>query len=137
MSKDNAAVKIGLPSGDPRVYLMRKECSMPATTPRKLKRVKSCMLPLETTPAGEETYNLARTMQIDMEKLFQSVAGNNGYYVPGATFDVDMECTVSQIGFEEMQHRVRELLSRLGVEEVVFCVPPGTQEKPRKVPARV
>lgn len=116
-SADKSAVLSGLPSGDPRAYLMRRECSLPATTPRKLRRVKSCMLPLETTPEGEETQSLVQTMQVDVQKLCESDASKHGRYVPDATVDNDMNRRISQTQMEEIQSQVRELLSELGLDE--------------------
>lgn len=113
--RDKVAVKAGLSPGDPRAYLMRKEYSLPATTPRKLRRVKSCMLPLETTPAGEETHNLVQAVHVNMEELCEMFDIYRCQYLTDATVDNALVRAMDGNDLKEVCHRVTELLSNLGL----------------------
>lgn len=116
MPKDEVVVKTGLPRGDSRAYLLAKESSLPATTTRRLRRVKSCKLPLETTPVGEETHNLLQTLQIDMQELCRSF--EQSHYVAEGLAENVLGHPISQTEFRDIEHRVRELLSKMGLDEL-------------------
>ena len=90
------------------------------------------MLPLETTPMGEETHNLTQTVQIDMQELFQSSERHHGQYPTDATAAANaLVAHICQDDLKEICHRVTVLLSKLGMDmhngcHVEFNVPdPG------------
>ncbi len=63
---DNA--RTGLPAEDSRTYLMRRQRSI-SKNPKKLRRMRTELLPLETTPSGLETWNLEITLEITSQSL--------------------------------------------------------------------
>lgn len=80
-----------LPKNDPRNYLMRRQRSL-ADNPqrRKIQRLKTNLLPLETTPLGFETHKLALSVHIDSQTLARSMAKISlldSYLVEGALED--------------------------------------------------
>lgn len=113
--QDEEAVKSGLPTGDPRAYLMPKECSLRSNAPRKLRRVKSSMLPLETTPAGEETHNLMQTAHVGIQELRETFGRYHDQHPANATVDDTLGCRIDQSDLRGIFHRVEELLSNLGL----------------------
>lgn len=108
------AATAGLSAGDPRAYLGRKEGVLPANGPRKLRRVKSCMLPLETTPAGEETHNLMQTAHVEIQAIREAFDRYHGQYLDEDAVDDALSCRIDQSDLREVFHRVAELLSDLG-----------------------
>lgn len=140
MPKDEVVAKTGFPCGDSRAYLLAKESSLPATTTRRLRRVKSCMLPLETTPAGEETHNLVQTLQIDMQELCRSF--EQSHYVLEGSADNVLGQPISQTESKDIEHCVRGLLSKMELDEldsscqVEFNIPQVSQVEARPTSAR-
>ncbi|KAI5918493.1 hypothetical protein F4810DRAFT_691646 [Camillea tinctor] len=55
--RDKEPVATTLPDGDPRTYLLRRQRSRSAN-PRKLRRVKSSLMPLESVPPEDQTHAL-------------------------------------------------------------------------------
>lgn len=80
---DKEPVKTALPTGDPRAYLLRRQRSMGAETGSgtrpKLRRVKSSLMPLENTPVGDQTQQLALVLHCDIPQLL-NVAKYVGIY---------------------------------------------------------
>ncbi|RKU42790.1 hypothetical protein DL546_003476 [Coniochaeta pulveracea] len=106
--------KSSLPSGDPRAYLMRRSCSMPATTPRKLRRLNSCVLPLETTPAGYELYNLTQTMPLELWQFVPREESAVGYGLHVIDISGDgLDNCITRAEFQKIQQQVKVLLGKL------------------------
>jgi hypothetical protein len=120
---DNQSATTELAPGDPRALLKRKECRLPATTTRKLRRVKSSMLPLESTPAGGETYKLLQTVHVDIRELSQSFEIHCGTYLAetNSSVDNDFAGSINDTYLKTIRHRVTQLLPMLGFEAHDDC----------------
>ncbi|KAI2781725.1 hypothetical protein F4815DRAFT_465470 [Daldinia loculata] len=72
-SKVNEPINTTLASGDPRAYLLRRQKSMAAEEmgikPKKIRRLKSSLLPLENIPSYDQTHSLAIIEVWDAETL--------------------------------------------------------------------
>ncbi|KAK3488659.1 uncharacterized protein B0T23DRAFT_421551 [Neurospora hispaniola] len=108
-------VEAALPTNDPRGYLIRRQQSL-ADKPqrRKIQRLKTNLLPLETTPLGFETHQLALTLLVDPQTLARSMVRTSlldSYLIEGALEDT----LVNSISPEEitaLESRVKLLLSQ-------------------------
>lgn len=84
-----------LRDGDPRAYLMRRQKSMAASANAplqgtKIKRTKTMMLPLETTPASAGTHKLVLRMPFDSATVAKSIrefSGNDEYVRSGTRYE--------------------------------------------------
>lgn len=73
----NEPVQTPIPSGDPRAYLLRRQKSVAAGEssgrPRKLRRVKSSLLPMEHVPEHGETHPLLLVITISARDVSRSI----------------------------------------------------------------
>ncbi|KAI0135216.1 hypothetical protein F4814DRAFT_444035 [Daldinia grandis] len=76
-SKVNEPISTTLASGDPRAYLLRRQKSMAAEErgikPKKIRRLKSSLLPLENVPSYDQTHPLAIIEVLNPETLRISI----------------------------------------------------------------
>ncbi|KAI1436691.1 hypothetical protein GGR50DRAFT_184494 [Xylaria sp. CBS 124048] len=106
-----------LPSGDPRAYLLRRQKSMAAeetgARPRKLRRLKSCLMPLENIPPEYQTHNLSCPVSLDgrvLDELVQEIRKYDEYVIYGALIDgIDMNLADGR----EIEGRLQKLLINL------------------------
>lgn len=64
---------------DPRAQLIRQQCFKTQYPHRKLRRVKTEELPLETTPRGFQTFALLLTLAVDSSELTQGLSSASRY----------------------------------------------------------
>ncbi|EAA34508.1 hypothetical protein GE21DRAFT_983 [Neurospora crassa] len=108
-------VEAALPTNDPRGYLIRRQQSL-ADKPqrRKIQRLKTNLLPLETTPLGSETHQLALTLLVDPQTLARSMVRTSlldSYLIEGALEDTLVN-NMSPEEFTALESRVKLLLSQ-------------------------
>lgn len=79
-------VQTSIPSGDPRAYLLRRQKSVAAEEnpgrPRKLRRVKSGLLPMEHIPEHGKTHSLLLMITViaqDVPKLIEDIERYDSY----------------------------------------------------------
>jgi DNA mismatch repair protein MutL len=114
VSKKNEVSRISVPPGDPRAYLMRRSRSIRATTSRKLRRLNSSVLPLETIPPGCELYNLVEVMSLqskDFVSLGESAVGY-GLHVTDICKD-GLDSCITRPEFQTIQRQVKDLLGHV------------------------
>lgn len=106
-----------LPTGDPRAYLLRRQKSISAeesgAKPRKLRRVKSFLMPLENIPTDGETHNLSCTISIDdsyLDQIVKWTRKHDEYVIYGTFVDgLDMSLAEGRI----VESRLQKLLGKL------------------------
>ncbi|KAI1161407.1 hypothetical protein F5B18DRAFT_674657 [Nemania serpens] len=91
---DREPIATTLPTGDPRAYLLRRQKSMAVgesgPNPRKLRRLKSSLLPLENTPPEYHLHDLSWTSRISssiLDELVQWTRKYDDYVIHGTFFD--------------------------------------------------
>lgn len=104
-----------LPMNDPRGYLIRRQRSL-ADKPqrRQIKRLKTNLLPLETTPLGYETHKLTLKHHVDLQTLVRSMEQASlldGYLVEGTPED-QLKDGISPEEVASLESRIELLLSR-------------------------
>ncbi|KAI1113605.1 hypothetical protein F5Y14DRAFT_417228 [Nemania sp. NC0429] len=92
--EDREPIPTTLPTGDPRAYLLRRQKSMAAagrgSNPRKLRRMKSSLLPLENIPPEYHVHDLSWTPHISssiLDELVQWTGKYDEYVIHGTFFD--------------------------------------------------
>ncbi|KAK3397669.1 hypothetical protein B0T20DRAFT_499358, partial [Sordaria brevicollis] len=105
-----------LAKNDPRNYLMRRQRSL-ADNPqrRKIQRLKTNLLPLETTPLGFETHKLALSVHINPQTLARNMAKTgllDSYLIEGAVED-SFRNRLSQEEVATLETRVKFLLTQV------------------------
>ncbi|KAI1828702.1 hypothetical protein F4861DRAFT_488864 [Xylaria intraflava] len=104
-----------LPTGDPRAYLLRRQKSIAAeesdAKPKRLRRLKSCLMPLENIPLEYQTHSLSRSMSLDsrvLDELVQQCRKYDEYVIYGTFVDgIDMSLSEGR----EMESRLEKLLA--------------------------
>ncbi|KAI2635505.1 hypothetical protein GGS21DRAFT_85522 [Xylaria nigripes] len=107
-----------LPTGDPRAYLLRRQKSIAAeesgARPKRLRRLKSCLMPLETIPIEYQTHSLSWAMGLDgrvLNELVHQIREYDEYIIYGTLVDgIDMSLDEGH----EIESRVRKLLAEKG-----------------------
>ena len=91
---DRQPIATTLPIGDPRAYLLRRQKSLAAAKDvaklKKMSRVKSSLMPLQSTPPEYQTFALCYSVSIDslaLNKWVRRVKEYDEYVVNGATFE--------------------------------------------------
>ncbi|KAI1780132.1 hypothetical protein F4818DRAFT_167015 [Hypoxylon cercidicola] len=109
-SKIKEPIQTSLPTDDPRAYLLRRQKSMATEEkgagPRKIRRLKSCLLPLEKIPNGDEIHSLAMVEIVNTEAL-------RIYVKHGAFYDKYIGEGVDYNGLEMTAPEGREIEARL------------------------
>ncbi|KAI1083080.1 hypothetical protein F5B20DRAFT_596288 [Whalleya microplaca] len=118
---DKEPAKTTLSSGDPRAYLLRRQKSIAnegeGAGPRKLKRLKSTLLPFENIPSDDQTHSLVQILTIDINHILVCIKKGRRYdrYVMEGTLDyegLDMSLTEGR----KVEGRLKALLSTESVE---------------------
>ncbi|XDG06681.1 hypothetical protein ABKA04_006296 [Annulohypoxylon sp. FPYF3050] len=82
-SKIKEPIKTTLPNDDPRAYLLRRQKSMAAqeksAIPRKCRRMKSCLLPLENVPSENQMHTIILIELLNLDTLRTFVQGGLAY----------------------------------------------------------
>ncbi|KAI0486312.1 hypothetical protein F4859DRAFT_528097 [Xylaria cf. heliscus] len=113
---DREPIATTLPIGDPRAYLLRRQKSMDAeksgARPRKLRRVKSSLMPLENILSEHDNHSLSSTVRITssiLNELIQWVRKYDEYVVYGTLFDgLDMSLADGQVVETQLQKLLTE-----------------------------
>ncbi|KAI2473530.1 hypothetical protein F4781DRAFT_379354 [Annulohypoxylon bovei var. microspora] len=96
-SKVKEPIKTTLSNDDPRAYLLRRQKSMAAqeksAIPKKLRRMKSSLLPLENVPSDDQIHFIMLVEVLNAKTLRASVRG-------GATYDKYVERGAIKNGLE-------------------------------------
>ncbi|KAK3956371.1 hypothetical protein QBC32DRAFT_227600 [Pseudoneurospora amorphoporcata] len=108
-------IEAALPKNDPRGYLIRRQRPL-AIKPqrRKIQRLKTNLLPLETTPQGCETHKLTLKLIVDPQALASSMEKASildSYLVEGVLED-ELEDGISPEEVTALKNRVNLLLSQ-------------------------
>lgn len=111
----DAPARTGLDEGDSRCYLMRRQKSMeqPSKTrrPPTLRRMKTDLLPLETTAQGAQTQSLVQVLPIGSESI--SAAGSRlswfDKYVLTGVVEEGLDMSMGAEAIEEIEDRLREV----------------------------
>ncbi|KAI6093950.1 hypothetical protein F4821DRAFT_274271 [Hypoxylon rubiginosum] len=119
-SKIKEPVQTTLPADDPRTYLLRRQRSMAAeekgTGPKKIRRLKSSLLPLEKIPVGNEVHFLSIIEVVNIEALHiyaRQIAMYDIYAEKGSN-DSGLEMTLSE--GREIEARLKAMLRKQLVE---------------------
>lgn len=109
--KDKQPPETGLPAGDQRGYLMRTARSLPAVTPRKLRRINSDLLPLETS--NLETLTLTQSLRTDAPKVYRMLNMTACYdtYVNCGRLEAGLDMTMGSEDVTELETRLKCILS--------------------------
>ncbi|KAI1397646.1 hypothetical protein F4819DRAFT_74356 [Hypoxylon fuscum] len=109
-SKVKEPIQTTLPSDDPRAYLLRRQKSIAAeereARPRKLRRLKSSLLPLENVPKLDQIHFLVLVEVVDVEILRTSVS-------QGALYGKYVEIGSAADGLEMSLPDARKVEARL------------------------
>ncbi|KAI3319997.1 hypothetical protein HD806DRAFT_507376, partial [Xylariaceae sp. AK1471] len=105
-----------LPTGDPRAYLLRRQKSMAAeesgTKPKRLRRLKSCLMPLENIPPEYQTRSLSLAMSMErpiLDEIVGSLRKYDEYVIYGTLVDgLDMSLADGC----EIESRLQDLLDQ-------------------------
>ncbi|KAI0136416.1 hypothetical protein BJ170DRAFT_601639 [Xylariales sp. AK1849] len=114
-AEDKEPIPTLLPSGDPRAYLLRRQKSVAAaestSNPKKLRRMKSNLLPMENIPIDGQIHGLILPAHVNMQYLSESVAfieRYDKYVIEGdVTEALDIDLSESRI----IEERLDMLLS--------------------------
>ncbi|KAI1188890.1 hypothetical protein F5B17DRAFT_451117 [Nemania serpens] len=107
--EDHEPIATTLPTGDPRVYLLRRQKSMAVAengpNPRKLRRLKSSLLPLESITPEYHLHDLSCTTRISSAILDELVQWMRKYdeYVIHGTFSDGLDLSLADARAVEMQ----------------------------------
>jgi hypothetical protein len=112
---DREPIATTLPTGDPRAYLLRRQKSMAAEDTagklKKLRRLKSFLMPLENTPPEHHTHNLSWAENITssgLGQVVQQIKEYDEYVIYGVLVDgLDMGLADGQI----IETRLQKLLA--------------------------
>ncbi|KAI1475013.1 hypothetical protein F4774DRAFT_308373 [Daldinia eschscholtzii] len=125
-SKINEPIKTTLASDDPRAYLLRRQKSMAIegkdTRPKKLRRLKSSLLPLENIPLDGETHSLVMVEAWDAEALriyVRKYATYDGYITNGA-MENGIEMSLDE--GRNVEKRLKSLLKQPGAMDEEECL---------------
>ncbi|KAI8954788.1 hypothetical protein F4801DRAFT_531603 [Xylaria longipes] len=113
---DREPIATTLPIGDPRAYLLRRQKSMAAeengAKPRKLRRVKSSLMPLENILPEHDTHSFSWTVRIDssaLNELIQWARQYDEYVIYGTLLDgLDMSLADGQVVESQLQKLLTE-----------------------------
>ncbi|KAI0447351.1 hypothetical protein F4803DRAFT_499268 [Xylaria telfairii] len=113
---DREPIATTLPIGDPRAYLLRRQKSMAAeesdAKPRKLRRVKSSLMPLENILSEYGIHSLSCTVRVDssvLNELIQWVKKYDEYVIYGTLLDgLDMSLADGQVVESQLQKLLTE-----------------------------
>ncbi|KAI0450631.1 hypothetical protein F5B21DRAFT_528834 [Xylaria acuta] len=113
---DREPIATTLLIGDPRAYLLRRQKSMAAeesgAKPRKLRRVKSSLMPLENILPEYGTHGLSWTVRIGssvLNELIQWVRKYDEYVIYGTLLDgLDMSLAEGQVVESQLQKLLTE-----------------------------
>ncbi|KAI0538225.1 hypothetical protein GGR58DRAFT_311085 [Xylaria digitata] len=114
-----------LPTGDPRAYLLRRQKSMAAEESgaklKKLRRLKSSLLPLENTSPEYQTHTLSSTIGISssaLKKLVRRVTKYDEYVMYGALVDgLEMSLSEGRVVEYRLQKLLAEQKENIGHED--------------------
>jgi DNA mismatch repair protein MutL len=105
-----------LPTGDPRAYLLRRQKSMAAeeesgAKPKKSRRLKSSLMPLENIPSGLQTYSLSLALDVKT-RILELVRWSGKYddYVIYGTLVDGLDMSLSE--GHEIESRIQGLLTQ-------------------------
>ncbi|KAI1498854.1 hypothetical protein F5X99DRAFT_411680 [Biscogniauxia marginata] len=112
---DKKPIMTTLADGDPRTYLLRRQKSI-AANPRKLRRVKSSLMPLESIPPGDQTHSLTWVTSVSTQVLLASTRRLRRYdrYVTEGSLEDGLEMSIAEGRLVE--ERIKELLAVLNSE---------------------
>ncbi|KAI0863215.1 hypothetical protein F4860DRAFT_469117 [Xylaria cubensis] len=113
---DREPIATTLSIGDPRAYLLRRQKSMAAeengAKTRKLRRVKSSLMPLENVFPEYDTHSLSWSVEIDgpvLNELVECVRKYDEYVIYGNLFDgLDMSLADGQVVEAQLQKLLTE-----------------------------
>ncbi|KAI1488519.1 hypothetical protein F5X96DRAFT_685212 [Biscogniauxia mediterranea] len=96
-SRDKEPVETTLPDGDPRTYLLRRQRSRSAN-PRRLRRVKSSLMPLECVPLKDQTHRLVYVTGANVQVLLKSTRQLRRYdkYVSEGSLEDGLEISLAE-----------------------------------------
>ncbi|KAI0898476.1 hypothetical protein F4806DRAFT_458521 [Annulohypoxylon nitens] len=127
-SKIKEPIKTTLPNDDPRAYLLRRQKSMAAqeksAIPKKSRRMKSCLLPLENVPSENQMHTIMLIELLNLDTLRTFVQG-------GLAYDKYVEKGFVKNGLEmdldtghQIEGRSKSLLQNHGI------IPDGKEAEP-------
>ncbi|KAI0600151.1 hypothetical protein F4775DRAFT_590875 [Biscogniauxia sp. FL1348] len=95
--RDKEPVGTTLPDGDPRTYLLRRQRSRSAN-PRKLRRVKSSLMPLECVPLKDQTHRLVYVTGVTVQALSKDTRQLRRYdkYVSEGSLEDGLEVSLAE-----------------------------------------
>ncbi|KAI1756621.1 hypothetical protein F4782DRAFT_274141 [Xylaria castorea] len=122
---DREPIATTLSIGDPRAYLLRRQKSMAAeengAKPRKLRRVKSSLMPLENVLPEYDIHSISWNMRIGssgLNELIQWVRKYDEYVIYGTLLDgLDMSLADGQIVELQLQKLLTEQKENITDEE--------------------
>ncbi|KAK3695198.1 hypothetical protein B0T22DRAFT_368800 [Podospora appendiculata] len=102
---------------DSRRYLIRRQRSMVRDSRKKLRRLRTDLLPLETIPRGFETYTLMLTMEADSCHLVKQLVDVSRFdkYLKDGQLPSGLESSAEGEA-AALEARVRALLSQIGCD---------------------
>ncbi|KAI1107895.1 hypothetical protein F4804DRAFT_296272 [Jackrogersella minutella] len=109
-------IKTTLPGHDPRAYLLRRQKSMAAEEvgpkPKRLRRMKSSLLPLENVPSDDQTHSIVLLETLNVETLRTSMKRGVAYdrYVEKGAVKNGLEMNLDT--GREVEARIRSLLQK-------------------------
>ncbi|KAI0016062.1 hypothetical protein F4780DRAFT_711149 [Xylariomycetidae sp. FL0641] len=113
--EDKEPLKTSLAVGDPRAYLLRRQKSMAAVSDnaklRKLRRLKSQLMPLENVPCEQQVHSLAQHMTLDTDALLKHTEILLQYdtYVGEGAFEDGLEACLGRS--REIEDRLKSVLA--------------------------
>jgi len=127
--EDNAPARTGLNEGDSRSYLMRRQKSVERRDKSgrpSLKRMKTDMLPLETTARQCQTQDAVQLLRIGSEAISYAASYLSWFdrYICTGTAEKGIDMSLGMTDLEEIENRLRKLLVQWtgeddgGVEEL-------------------
>ncbi|KAI1310413.1 hypothetical protein F5Y03DRAFT_403406 [Xylaria venustula] len=119
---DRQPIATSLPIGDPRAYLLRRQKSIAAgdneAKLKKTSRLKSSLMPLESTPPEYETHIFSSTVIIhssSLEKSVREARDYDKYVIYGALVDgLDMSLSDGRIVESQLQKLLAEQKENIG-----------------------
>ncbi|KAF2968991.1 hypothetical protein GQX73_g4607 [Xylaria multiplex] len=122
---DREPIATTLPTGDPRAYLLRRQKSMAAeesgTKPKKLRRLKSSLLPLENTSPEFRIHMLSSTVSISglaLKRLVRRITKYDEYVMYGTLIDgLEMSLSEGRVVESRLQKLLAEQKENIGHED--------------------
>lgn len=120
--EDREPITTTLPIGDPRAYLLRRQKSMDAEESsaklKKIRRIKSSLMPLENTPPEYSTHGFSLTASISssvIDELVQLFRKYDDYAIYGTLVDgLDMSLADGRAVESQLQRLLTEHKENIG-----------------------